>query len=226
MKDISEKDNNILCPICGKERFSQDDHFIFCNMCGWEGNINNDDNIVELNGYSARDYRKVYQEYLKQNPNYIWKKDKNALEKFMDSFVDYGSKCPVCGEDSFEPDYRFCYKCGWRYSFIQAQYPDFDNSSNKLSLNQYKEKYKSLITNNNTYMWKNTNEAKIQFNTKQLKWLEDNNINYNIDKLSLDKEINNTIDSIERIQRKYENKEDYETYMFIKSILDLILDVL
>jgi hypothetical protein len=59
-----------------------------------------------------------------------------------------------------------------------------------------------------------------------LKWLEDNNINYNIDKLSLDKEINNTIDSIERIQRKYENKKDYETYMFIKSILDLILDVL
>ena len=218
-----EKDNYILCPICGKEKFYPEDYFIFCNHCGWEGNMNIDDNIVELNGYSARDYRKVYQEYLKENPNYIWKDDKDALDKYMNSFVDYGSKCPCCGEDSLDPDYRYCYKCGWKYNFVQAQYPDFDNSSNKLSLNQYKEQYKERIKENPNYMWKNTKEVKMPFNNEQIKWLKENDIK-EFDRLTPEEELHQIFDSIEKIQRQYENHGGYEKYLFIREILNTILD--
>lgn len=223
MKDNLEKDNYILCPICGKEKFYPEDYFIFCNHCGWEGNMNIDDNIVELNGYSARDYRKVYQEYIKEHPNYIWKDDKDALDNYMDSFVEYGSKCPCCGEDSLAPDYRHCYRCGWKYNFVQAQYPDFDNSSNKLSLNQYKEQYEKLIKDNPNYMWKNTEEVKMPFNNEQIKWLNENNIQ-EFDRLTPEEELHKIFDSIEQIQKQYEKKDGYDDYMFIREILNIILD--
>ena len=226
MKEHSERDDYVLCPICGKEKFYPEDYFIFCNHCGWEGNLNVDDNFVELYGYTAKDYRKIYQEYLKDHPNYIWKDDKEALKKYIDTFIDYGSKCPVCGEDSFEPDYRYCYRCGWRYNFVQAQYPDFGDSSNKLSLNEYKDKFQKIIEENPSYLWKETDEAKIPFSNEQIKWLKDNNITFEFDKLTSDEEMHKIFDSIEKIQKQYENKDGYEQYMFIKSILDTILDVI
>lgn len=224
MIESMKKDNIVLCPVCGKEQFDKNDCFVFCNQCGWEGNINIDDNMVELNGMSTKDYRKVYQEYIKEHPNYIWKKDKEALEKYMDSFRYNDSICPVCGENSFEPDYRYCYKCGWKYNFVQAEFPDYDCSSNKLSLNEYKNNYNQLLKNNPNYMWKNTDEIKIIFTEDQFKWLEDNNINIDINKLTPEEEIHRVYDSIEKIQKQYENKEGYETYLFIKTILDIILD--
>ena len=223
MKDNLEKDKYILCPICGKEKFYPEDYFIFCNHCGWEGNINVDDKMVELNGYSARDYRKVYQEYLKSHPNYIWKEDKDALDNYMDSFVDYGNNCPCCGEESYDSEHIYCYKCGWKYNFVQAQFPDFDDSSNKLSLNQYKNQYNNIIKNNPNYLWKDTDEARIPFNSEQIKWLKENKIR-DFDKLTPNNEIHKIFDSIEQIQRQYENLDGYEMYIFIKSILDKILD--
>ncbi len=225
MKEFLEKDNYILCPICKKEKFYPDDYFIFCNHCGWEGNLNVDDNIIELNGYSARDYRKVYQEYLKEHPNYIWKDDTEALEKYMKTFIDYGYDCPVCGEKGvFNPDYRYCYKCGWRYNYVQAQYPDFDDSSNKLSLNEYKEKYNKLVIKNPNYQWKNTNEVKIPLTKEQLEWLDTNNIRSDFDKLTSDNELFEILDEIEKKLKQYENKEEYETYIFIREIMGIILD--
>lgn len=223
MKERLEKDNYILCPICGKEKFYPEDYFIFCNHCGWEGNINIDDNVVELNGFSARDYRKVYQEYLKEHPNYVWKENKDALDNYMDSFVDYGIKCPCCSEESYDSEHNYCYKCGWRYNFVQAQFPDFGNSSNKLSLNQYKEQYDKFTSSNPNYMWKNTNDVHMPFNDEQIKWLKDNNIK-EFNKLTADSEIHKIFDSIEQIQRQYENPEGYDNYMFIREILNIILD--
>ena len=225
MKEHLEKDNYILCPICGKEKFNLEDYFIFCNHCGWEGNINSDENFVELNGYSVRDYRKVYQEYIKEHPGYIWKNDKDDLEDFMDSFVDFGSKCPCCNEESFDNEHSYCYKCGWKYNFVQAQFPNFDNSSNKLSLNQYKEQYNKIISNNPNYMWIDSNDVNILFNDKQKEWLKKNNIKL-FNKLTSDEEMYQIIDSIHKIQKQYENKEGYEEYMFIKSIIDEILDII
>ena len=135
MKENLEENNYVLCPICGKEKFYPKDYYIFCNHCGWEGSLDTSNiYLEEANGFSIRDYKKIYEEYIKANSNFIWKENKEALDKFIDTFTDYGSKCPVCGEDSFEADYRYCYKCGWKYNIVQAQYPDFEDSSNKLSL--------------------------------------------------------------------------------------------
>ena len=224
MKDNLEKDNYVLCPICGREKFYPEDYIIFCVNCGWEGSLDTSDiHMIEVDGLSIRDYKKIYEEYIKVNPNYIWKKDKEALNSFCESFTDYGSKCPCCGEDSLDPDYRYCYKCGWKYNFVQAQYPDFDNSSNKLSLNQYKEQYNNIIKENPNYMWKDTEEAKMPFNEKQIKWLKENNIK-GFDKLTSEEELHKKFDSIEQIQKQYENKEGYEKYMFIREILNIILD--
>lgn len=224
MKEYMEKDNYILCPICGKEKFNMDNHFIFCNHCGWEGNINVDERIEEVNGISIKDYKKVYEEYIKEHPDYCWKNDKDALDKYMDSFKDYGSLCPVCGEDSFEPDYRYCYKCGWKYNFVQAQYTDFKESTNKLSLDEYKDNYSKIIKNDPNYMWKNTENVNIPFNDNQLNWLNENKIRTDFNKLTSDEELNSIFDSIEKIQREYENSDEFEKYMFIKSILDTMLD--
>ena len=107
---------------------------------------------------------------------------------------------------------------------VQAHYPDFDNSSNKLSLNEYKEEFHKIIADNPNYLWKETDAVKMPFNDEQIKWLKDNNINIEFNKLTPDEEMHKIFDSIENIQKQYENKEGYETYMFIKSILDIILD--
>lgn len=222
-----EKDKEIICPICGKEKFTQEDGFIMCNHCGWEGNLDTSDPyFVELNGYSQKDYKKIYDEYIKLHPDYVWSSNTNALEEYVDSFINYKSKCPVCGEDSFEPDYRYCHKCGWHYNFVQAAFPDFNDSTNKLSLNDYKKRYEHLINENPKYEWKNTREVDANLSQEQIKWLKDNNINYSFNKLTPDHELNDIYDKIEMIQKQYESKKDYETYMFIKSIMNAILDLM
>lgn len=225
MKDNLEKDNYILCPICGKEKFYPSDYVIFCINCGWEGSMDTSDtHMVEVDGYSIRDYKKIYEEYIKVNPKFIWKKDKDALTRFCETFKDYGYDCPVCGtKDSFNPDCRYCHQCGWKYNYIQAQYPDFDDSTNKLSLNEYKKKYYDFINNNPNYHWKDTDEVKMNFNEEQLKWLKENNILY-FDKLTSNEELHKIFDSIEKIQRQFETKDGYDEYMLIRSILNIILD--
>ena len=224
MEEFLETDNYILCPICGKEKFNKEDGFIFCNTCGWEGTINVDETLVELNGYSARDYKKIYEEYIKNHPDYIWKKDKEALDNFVNSFKDYGSTCPVCGVDSFEPDYRYCYNCGWKYNFVQAEYPDFERSANKLSLNQYKKLYEENKKVNPNYVWKDTKAAKIVLSDEQIKWLTENNIRTDFNKLTSDEEMHDIYDQIEKKQQQFYKKEDYDKFLFVKNILDTILD--
>lgn len=225
MKENMEKDNYVLCPICGKEKFYPEDCFILCNHCGWEGSLDTSNiYIEEVNGLSIRDYKKIYEEYIKNNPKYIWKDNTDALNKFCDSFADYGFKCPCCSEESFNDGRNYCFKCGWKYNFVQVQYPDFDNSSNKLSLNQYKEKYKKIIDSNPDYLWKNTDEVLFPFTKEQLEWLKANNINSNINKLTSENKIINVINSIEEIEEKYESNGEYDTCLFIRTIVDTILE--
>lgn len=217
-----EKDNYVLCPVCGKEKFYfGKDYFIFCNTCGWEGNLDSDDNMVELNGISANDYRKVYNEYLKINPNYVWRNDKDALDNYMNSFKDYGTKCPVCGEESFKDEALYCYKCGWKYDVVQAEFSDFGNSANLLPLDEYKEQFNKLISNNPNYLWKNTNESLFNFNNEQIDWMKKNNINTNINKLSSNKEISKVISSINEFWNKAQSKEEY---LLIRELIGKILD--
>ena len=216
--------NKVLCPVCGKEGFSPDDVFILCNHCGWEGAIDSEENNLELNGFTQRDYKKIYNEYLKNNPSFIWKNDKSAIDDYIDSFKDYGIKCPVCNEDSFNQNIRFCYRCGWRYSPVQTQFPNYSNSINKLSLNDYKNKYKKIIANNDNYLWKDTKEVNLPFSSKQKEWLRENNIK-DFNKLTSDKELLSIVDTIEKIQFQYAS-DNTDLYNFINSILDIIFDII
>lgn len=64
-----------MCPICGKYEFEDDGSFDICIYCGWE-----DDNLQTArpdyaggaNELSLNEYKKQYEEKIKNNPNYIW----------------------------------------------------------------------------------------------------------------------------------------------------------
>lgn len=55
-----------------------------------------------------------------------------------------GQICPVCGKHTFEEDDNFeiCPICGWEDDGIQRDDPDYCGGANKLSLNEYRKKYK------------------------------------------------------------------------------------
>ena len=54
-------------------------------------------------------------------------------------------KCPVCGKYEFLEwnSYDVCPECGWEDYSEQENYPDDDLGPNRMSLNEYKAKYKS-----------------------------------------------------------------------------------
>lgn len=56
----------------------------------------------------------------------------SAITSSVDSYL-----CPVCGKYTFEDagGYDICPICGWEDDPVQYDYPDEDNCSNKMSLN-------------------------------------------------------------------------------------------
>ena len=64
-----------LCPICGKTMFPGDFSCDICDVCGWEDDVNYErfpDMESCANGYTVAEYRKMYFERVKANPNYNW----------------------------------------------------------------------------------------------------------------------------------------------------------
>ena len=127
----------------------------------------------------------------------------------------------VKGEESFKDEALYCYKCGWKYDVVQAEFSDFGNSANLLSLDEYKEQFNKLISNNPNYLWKNTNESLFNFNNEQIDWMKKNNINTNINKLSSNKEISKVISSINEFWNKAQSREEY---LLIRELIGKILD--
>lgn len=58
-----------------------------------------------------------------------------------------GQICPVCGKYTFIEDDNFeiCPVCGWEDDGLQREDPDYDGGANHLSLNQYREQYRSRM---------------------------------------------------------------------------------
>lgn len=66
------------CPICGKYEFEDESSFDICPYCGWEDDgLQNDepDYSGGANELSLNQYKKKYEEKIKEDPNYKWSKD-------------------------------------------------------------------------------------------------------------------------------------------------------
>lgn len=67
------------CPVCGKYEFEDESCYDVCPFCGWEDDgvqMNDADCEGGANVLSLNQYRKQYQQRLKDNPNYKWKTGK------------------------------------------------------------------------------------------------------------------------------------------------------
>ncbi len=116
----------MVCPVCGELYFSGPNKYdpdsyekemneylsgeVYCYHCGWIYDLDqfeNPDSHDGFNEMSLNEYRKDFQDKLKENPDYDYcEEHKPAPEPHM---------CPVCGEYEFEDEatYDICPVCGW-----------------------------------------------------------------------------------------------------------------
>lgn len=70
--------NKLMCPVCGKYEFKEENDFDICPYCGWENDSlyldNPNEDVGGPNEGSINECRKIYQENLRKDPNYKWKK--------------------------------------------------------------------------------------------------------------------------------------------------------
>ena len=155
----------VLCPVCGKHKFPafEDNGTCICPDCGWEHDLSDEENPMELygpNDLCLNDYRLRYAYYIERNPDYRWIRD-----GYPDIPQIEKSTCPVCGKFQFEPiswddlycgvtpSDIYCLSCGWHYEYAQDKSRKSENSANGMSLEEYKEWYKTKIEQNPNYSY-------------------------------------------------------------------------
>lgn len=141
------------CPVCHKYYFvddteleKNDPSYIGpcqdqCTECGWiydleqtnNPNLANKSNVLSLN-----EYKKMYEDLVRNNPNYNYSEANYVAKPHL---------CPICGKYKFKDDNSFdiCPFCGWEDDCVQLNDPDLEGGANELSLNQYKNKYNESI---------------------------------------------------------------------------------
>ena len=149
----------MICPVCGKFHFSEPQDELDteeylnggarCFKCGWIYDLNQAENPDLKNGFnemSLVEFKKWYEEKIKDNPNYDY------LEENMPAPVPH--KCPVCGEYEFEGvnSYDICPVCGWE----DEEYYD-GGGANDMSLEEAKKDFAKKRANNPSYRWANNN---------------------------------------------------------------------
>ena len=152
-----------LCPICGEYYFTEpsEDELKngvlpsdeFCITCGWkfdERQINNNDLKTDINKLSINEYRELYKNKIRENPNY------NYLDENKPDPIPH--ICPVCGKYKFsdELSYEICPYCGWEDDGFDAEHLKNDISACGCTYLEYKTKYEDLLKNNPNYKWKDT----------------------------------------------------------------------
>ncbi|MBQ6381582.1 MAG: hypothetical protein IJJ41_08320 [Clostridia bacterium] len=65
-----KKNNNVICPVCGKYTFCAHNNYDICKYCGWENEDYYDGGGA--NELSLEECRKRYQRAIADNPNFIW----------------------------------------------------------------------------------------------------------------------------------------------------------
>lgn len=136
----------MLCPVCGKFYFSElldldieqlgkTPNTTQCSRCGWFYDleqVNNPDLGNESNEMSLNQYKKWYQEKIKENPKW---------EYYQDFVGDpEPHKCPVCGEYTFKDllSSDICPVCGWEDTGFEDD-PDTKPSPYMMSCNERKQ---------------------------------------------------------------------------------------
>lgn len=81
-----------------------------CQHCGWIYDLDqfeNPNSNIGFNEKSLKEYKKAYEEKIKENPNYDYFEEHKSPSK--------PHNCPVCGEYEFEDEcsYDICPVCGW-----------------------------------------------------------------------------------------------------------------
>lgn len=152
------------CPICHEYYFSDDTELEkkepgyegkqddYCHHCGWKYDLYQVEhpNASHLtNELSLEDYKKWFEDRIKENPNYDYTNDHYTFKPHL---------CPVCGKYVFEDisSFDICPYCGWEDDDLMEIQPDkWAGTSNPLCLNDYREDYKKKIKRNPNYKWGN-----------------------------------------------------------------------
>ena len=155
----------MICPVCGEVYFSEpledfneeememyNSGNAYCQHCGWIYDLNqfeNPDSHEGFNKLSLNEYKKDYEEKIKNNPDYDYE------DEHMPAPTPH--KCPVCGEYEFENEasYDICPVCGWEDDDYYA-----GGGANEMSLDEAIEDFKNKRQKNPNYRWENDQENK------------------------------------------------------------------
>lgn len=150
----------MLCPVCGRFYFSEltdvdieqlrmTPNTTQCSRCGWFYDLEqvaNPDLEHESNEMSLNQYKKWYQEKIKENPDWEY------YEDFIEEPEPH--KCPVCGEYEFEDAlcHDVCSVCGWEDDGVEVDPYDKDGGPSNEFL-EFKKTFLEKRKLNPKYKW-------------------------------------------------------------------------
>ena len=165
MDKINKRFKPMDCPICGDMYFSAPNKYhkdtykeelneylngeVQCRHCGWIYDLDQYENPDSSDGYnklSLKEYKKEFDEKVKNNPDYDY------LEENMGDPEPH--MCPVCGEYEFADilSSDICPICGWE-DIGYDEFPDEKPSDYMMSLNERIAWFKERREENSNYKW-------------------------------------------------------------------------